>query len=64
MGSMAGTGLAVAWCAPGGITVVTRLALVTMGTHSVIPAVLERKGLMVLVSLLWGSPGYPLAVPS
>lgn len=64
MGSVAGTGLAVAWCAPGGIAIVARLALVTLGTHSVIPAALERKGLMSLVSLPWGPPGYPLAVPS
>lgn len=40
MGSVAGTGLAVAWGALRGITVVARLALVTLGTIRVIPAAL------------------------
>lgn len=40
MGSVAGTGLAVAWGAPGGIAVVAGLALVTLGTLRVIAAAL------------------------
>lgn len=40
MRSMAGTGLAVARSALGGIAIVARLAFVTLGTIRVIPAAL------------------------
>lgn len=41
---MAGTRLAVAWGAAGGIAVVAGLALVTLVTFCVIPAALQRNG--------------------